>query len=224
LPDATHSDLDADRLGLADRLKRATHRLHVEAERAGFIGAVLRQRATRAGYVLFMRNLLEVYDALEQALRQQHEAKGPVRTLSRPELFRASAIRADLTEMCGQNWGQAVPVLASGRAYAGRVAEAAQHGDGLTLAGHAYTRYLGDLNGGQVLARLLARGLALPPAALRFYEFPQVATPRDAAAHYRAAIDDLGRTPGADLAAIEAEAKASFQCAITLANEVAALA
>jgi heme oxygenase len=35
----------------------------------------------------------------------------------------------------------------------------AAEGDGTRLIAHAYTRYLGDLSGGQILQRLLARSL-----------------------------------------------------------------
>ena len=66
----------------------------------------------------------------------------------------------------------------------------------LLLIGHFYTRYLGDLSGGQILRRLLAPVLALPPGeGLRFYDFagyPDTAPLRD---QVRQRLDGLGVDP-----------------------------
>ena len=80
------------------------------------------------------------------------------------------AIEADLVALCGAHWSQGIPLLAAGELYARRIAKAAE-GDGTRLIAHAYTRYLGDLSGGQILQRLLARSLDLQPSELSFYDF-----------------------------------------------------
>ena len=208
--------------GLADRLKRATHRLHRDAERSGFIHDLLNHRGTLPGYVLFLRNLLPVYDALEAGLAAQASSGGPLASLARPELYRDTAIRSDLTRLHGAGWPAQLPVLAAASAYAERVRQAAFTSAGAGLAGHAYVRYLGDLNGGQILARLLARDLAVPDAALNFYAFPGCDDAQATATAYRRSIDRLSDVPGLDLATIEAEAIASFKCAIALAKAVSA--
>lgn len=206
--------------GLADRLKHATARLHREAERSGFINDLLARRATRARYVLFLRNLLPVYEALEAALQSHAERHGPLQVLANPALYRSAAIVADLAQLQGPDWASTVALLDAGSAYAARVAAAAGRGDGVALAGHAYVRYLGDLNGGQILARRLSLDLHVPDAALRTYAFPMLTDPKAFATRYRSAIDRLVEHPRADVAAIETEAVASFACAITLAKAV----
>jgi heme oxygenase (biliverdin-producing, ferredoxin) len=208
--------------GLADRLKAATHRLHRDAERSGFIRDLLNHRGTHAGYVLFLRNLLPAYEAMEAALDQQAARHGPLAALARPELYRSAAIRSDLDVLHGPGWAEAIAVLEAGAAYANRVQASAAGGSGAGLAGHAYVRYLGDLNGGQILARLLSRDLALPAAGLRFYAFPAAVAGAVSAESYRRAIDSLAALPGLDLDAIEAEAIASFRSAIALADAVSA--
>ena len=70
--------------------------------------------------------------------------------------------------------------------------ERASAGNGDRLVAHAYTRYLGDLSGGQILKRLLARSLSLPASALSFYEFPAIADVATFKSEYRAAIDRVG--------------------------------
>ena len=206
--------------GLADRLKQATHALHRQAETTGFIGDLLAGRATRTGYGVFLRNLLPVYEALESALQRQSAIQGPLQALAQPPLYRSAALRADLEHLLGPDWPSAVPGLDAGAAYVARIEAAAAHGDGATLAGHAYVRYLGDLNGGQILSRLLSRNLRLPPHALQHYAFPALASLRTAALRYRQDIDALANVPGVDLDGIEEEAVASFGCAIALGNAV----
>lgn len=221
MTDDAQRDFDAGHAsGLADRLKHATQRLHTEAERTGFIGDVLQQRGTRTRYVLFVRNLLPAYAALEAALAHEAATGGPARALARPEVYRTDAIRSDLVALQGPGWESDVPVLAEGAAYAACVTRSAVQGSG-ALAGHAYTRYLGDLNGGQVLARILARKPGLPAEALGFYRFPAISDPRAYAATYRAAIDNLAALPQVSPDAIEAAAIASFRCAIALSHAVA---
>jgi len=207
--------------GLADRLKHATQRLHRRAERTGFIHDLLTHRGTLAGYLLFLRNLLPAYEALEAGLEAQAAAGRPLAPLAQPGLYRGAALRADLDHLAGPGWPTQIPVLEAAEAYAGRVRLAGTQGAGAGLAGHAYVRYLGDLNGGQILARLLARDLALPEPGLTFYAFPAFPDPHAAAADFRTAIDGLAAVPGLDLAAIEAEAMASFEASIALSEAVA---
>ena len=95
-----------------------------------------------------------------------------LRALSHYRLDRAPAIESDLVTLCGKAWERDIPLLAAGEIYADRIAKAAE-GDGARLIAHAYTRYLGDLSGGQILQRLLARSLELRPAELSFYDFPR---------------------------------------------------
>jgi heme oxygenase len=205
--------------GLADRLWRETSALHAEAERTGFVNAILRQRATREGYALFLRNLYPVYQTLETALEGQ--ASGPLRALVRSEVFRTDALRSDLSVLHGPTWQQDLPLVASAASYASRIAACAARHEGIGLGGHAYTRYLGDLNGGQIVARLLARSLGLSAGELAFYAFPQIKNIEQFARTYRAGIDGLGTLP--DVAPIGEEARAGFASSIALSLEVADL-
>lgn len=216
MADATDKRLSSPSPGLADHLKHATWTLHREAERSGFLRDLLSRRASRPGYLLFLRNLLPVYEALEAGLEAEAAAGTPVAVLALPRLYRSAAIRSDLALLHGPGWASHIAVLEVATAYAARVRAAR----GAGLAGHAYVRYLGDLNGGQILARRLARDLALPADGLRVFAFAAPEGPRTLARSYRAAIDSLGTSPGLDLAAIETEAVASFEGSIALAKAV----
>jgi heme oxygenase len=107
----------------------------------------------------------------------------------------------------GQDWREALPVLPAGKRYADHIDQAAQ-GLGQGLLGHAYVRYLGDLNGGQVLSRLLAKSLDLPPEALTFYRFPMIENLEGFRLGYRAALDRCAKHLPQWSTAIDAAAQA----------------
>lgn len=168
----------------------STKTLHTEAERSGIIRDMLRGEASREGYILLQRNLLPAYQALEAGL-EAHRDMPLLSALAAYQLDRASALKADLEALCAGDFSQ-VPVLAEGTAYAKRIEDAAK-GDGELLIAHAYTRYLGDLSGGQILKKLLAKKPGLTPAELTFYDFPAYADLAALKSDYRNALDDAGK-------------------------------
>jgi heme oxygenase (biliverdin-producing, ferredoxin) len=175
-----------------------TKKLHLDAERTGIIRDILRGEASRDGYILLLRNLLPAYRAIEQGMGQ-HRGSAGLGVLAGYKLDRAPAIESDLVELCGQGWGQDIPLLPAGEIYASRIATAAE-GDGARLIAHAYTRYLGDLSGGQILQRLLTRSLELRPSELTFYDFPRFSNLAALKDGYRKALDQAGaRAPDPDV-------------------------
>jgi len=75
---------------------------------------------------------------------------------------------------------------------------------------HAYVRYLGDLNGGQALRRIVARGLCLQGGSgTMFYDFGDDAGLRQLISRFRNGLGAVeARTPDTD--AIVAEAVSAF--------------
>ena len=167
-----------------------TRKLHVEAERTGIIRDLLRGEADCEGYVLLLRNLFPAYQAMERGL-ERHRGSPGLGALADYRLDRAPAIESDLVALYGRHWSRDIPLLAAGETYASRIAQAAE-GDGAGLIAHAYTRYLGDLSGGQILQRLLARSLELRPSELTFYDFPRYADLDSLKADYRKTLDEAG--------------------------------
>ncbi|UGV27726.1 biliverdin-producing heme oxygenase [Rhodopseudomonas boonkerdii] len=188
-------------------LYRATKTLHTEAERSGIIRDMLRGEASRDGYILLQRNLLPAYQALEAGLAS-HRDTPLLGALAAYRLDRAAALEADLDALCGGDVSQ-VPVLPEGNAYAQRIAEAAT-GDGERLIAHAYTRYLGDLSGGQILKKLLAKKPGLAPNELTFYDFPAYADLAALKSDYRNALDDAGKRAAQPQAIVD-EGSVAFQ-------------
>ena len=158
-------------MSLADAMQEATRLLHDRAERSGIVAELIAGRASPAGYLLLLRNLLPAYESLEAGLVTHADAPG-IAAVARPEVFRAESIRHDLRALHGHRFEQEVPVLDDGARYARRIRDTASRRPPCVLVAHAYTRYLGDLSGGRILARRLERTLGLDRESLRFFEFP----------------------------------------------------
>jgi heme oxygenase len=205
--------------GFVDALRERTRALHTEAERSGLVAEILRGRGTKFGYALMLRNLLPVYAAMENAL-VQNSASRALALIVRPALFRAGAISADLAVLSPR--AAELPLLPQATAYVNAIA-AASTATGDRLIAHAYTRYLGDLSGGQILKRLLARSLTLPSEALTVYDFPDIADIAAFKDDYRDAIERAGAMIG-DPEAVLAEAAGAFRLNIDLSIALQAMA
>ena len=60
------------------------------------------------------------------------------------------------------------------------------------LVGHHYTRYLGDLSGGQILKNIAQKAMNNPTDdGLHFYVFPEIADEKAFKTTYRSAMDAL---------------------------------
>lgn len=152
---------------------------------------MLRRRIDRHAYALWLRNLFPVYARLEQSLERLRD-EPVVGWFAQPTLFRVAALEADMTGLDGPDWSSRLALLPASRVYAERIAMVAQ-GDGIHLIAHAYVRYLGDLSGGRILRRLLARTPGLDETTLNFYTFPDIPDPETFKADYRDALDCAGR-------------------------------
>ena len=59
------------------------------------------------------------------------------------------------------------------------------------MLAHHYVRYLGDLSGGQVIARMVQRHYGIDPAGLNFYHFAEIPKPKPYKDRYRETLDGL---------------------------------
>jgi heme oxygenase len=200
--------------GLPAALRLATRELHTRAERSGMMAALLRGRISRAGYTALLVNLQTLYGALEAAL-QQARSDPLVAPLCRPAWFRSTALAQDLLQLRAHAALPAAvfaPVPAT-VAYVQRLQAVPGSGRAFTLAAHAWVRYGGDLNGGQVLARIVGQALAgdcPAPPPLAFYDFGPPARVLALRDELRAALGSLVLQPGQQQALVD-EACWSFE-------------
>ncbi len=203
--------------GLSTAFRQRTSSLHSQAERSGIVQDMLRGRVTREGYALLLRNLLPAYEGMEAEL-ERRRCLPAFHAVANRAVYRAGAIEADLRALYGRLWADRLPLLPAGRLYARRI-ETVAAGDGACLIAHVYTRYLGDLNGGQILKRLLGQSLGLKSEALSFFDFPEIADMDRFKTDYRNAIDRAA-CEIANIAPVIEEAATAFDLNIRVSKAV----
>ncbi|MGC5615076.1 heme oxygenase (biliverdin-producing) [Georgenia sp. Z1491] len=176
---------------LSEVLRDATRPQHEHAETRSFVSDLMGGRLGRAAYVDLARQHHAIYTALEGAgdrLVGGGTGGDPVAAaFVLPELRRVPSLEADLATLAGPTWRKELPVLAATETYVARLEGIA---DAATYLAHAYTRYLGDLSGGQAIARMLQRHYGMTADDLTFYTFTGIEKVKPFKDRYRALIDD----------------------------------
>ncbi|URN07358.1 biliverdin-producing heme oxygenase [Actinomadura madurae] len=168
------------------RLRAATRPDHDGVEHSSYMTALVEGRLDLEQYALLIEQLFFVYDVVEQAADRMR-GDGTAGAFDLPGFRRMPALRADLEFLHGPGWAGRLRADDAARRYCDRLREVCFDWPGGFVA-HHYTRYLGDLSGGQVIARRLARTYGLSPAGgLRFYRFD--GRPKALKDRYRALLD-----------------------------------
>jgi heme oxygenase len=109
-----------------------------------------------------------------------------------PQLTRLPAIEADLEFLLGDDWRELVAPLPTTARYVARIDQVAHEGWAGGFIAHHYTRYLGDLSGGQAIRTLMQRQFGFETNGVGFYFFDQIANPREFKETYRDELDATG--------------------------------
>ncbi|GAA3810590.1 biliverdin-producing heme oxygenase [Streptomyces chiangmaiensis] len=182
---------DTSPTAFSSLLRTASLEQHREANTSTFITDLLDGRLGVEAYTRYTEQLWFVYGALEAGARRL--AGDPVAgPFVQPELFRRTELERDLAHLRGPDWRTSLTALPVTRAYAARVQECAERWPGGYVA-HHYTRYLGDLAGGQIIRVTAERtwGFTRKGDGVRFYVFEGIP---DAAAFrkgYRTLLDEI---------------------------------
>ncbi|HEY9649499.1 MAG TPA: heme oxygenase (biliverdin-producing) [Coleofasciculaceae cyanobacterium] len=178
---------------LANRLREGTKQSHTAAENTAYMKCFLKGIVEREPFRKLLANLYLVYSALEEELQrnQTHPVVGPIYFA---ELNRTSNLEKDLAFYYGDNWREQIAPLPAGQVYVDRIHEIA-NSDPARLIAHAYTRYMGDLSGGQALKNIVRSALKLPPdqgtGLHEFEQIPTVEARREFKEKYRQALNSL---------------------------------
>ena len=173
------------RSSLSEALKSGTAMAHEAAESVHFVKNFVRGKIDRQLYGLLIAQLYHVYQELEQAL-DEHAPSYFGSCHFPKELHRKEALKEDL-----DFWHTSIPAVSPAtQDYIDRIRDLS-HSNPLLLLAHAYTRYLGDLSGGKVLARVARRALQLQDDVLAFYQFPHVESFKLFKDHYRTCLNQL---------------------------------
>lgn len=196
---------------LSVAMKEGSTAQHEAAESSSYVSELLSGRVNRRGYADYLLRLRVIYEALEDAVRARRD-DALVAAVYDPSLERLPAIDADL-EYWAPGVGRQIDSPAA-TMYRDRLAGAAWGG---ALVAHHYTRYLGDLSGGQAIGRILDRTFELDGAGLAFYSFPVRPKPyKDA---YRARLDAIGLDDDAINRAVD-EVRVAFNLNQALFDEL----
>lgn len=190
-------------------IRTASHEQHVEAETSTFMSDLLGGRLGVDAYARYTEQLWFVYQALEAGAERL--ASDPVAgPFIRPELFRQAALEHDLAHLRGPGWRGGLSALPATRAYADRVRECAEQWPAGYIA-HHYTRYLGDLSGGQIIRDKAERtwGFERKGDGVRFYVFDGIDNPAAFKRGYRELLDAV-RADDLEKQRIVAECKKAF--------------
>lgn len=202
---------------LATKLREGTKKSHTMAENVGFVKCFLKGVVEKTSYRKLVGNLYFVYSAMEEEM-ERHQHHPLVSKIYFPELNRKASLEQDLFYYYGANWREQVAPSAAGAVYVQRIREVSEKEPEL-LAAHSYTRYLGDLSGGQILKGIAQRAMNLEGEGTAFYEFQDITDEKAFKNTYRQAMDELP-IDEATADRIVDEANAAFHLNMKMFNEL----
>ncbi|MBP0015866.1 heme oxygenase (biliverdin-producing) [Roseofilum reptotaenium CS-1145] len=203
---------------LATKLREGTKKAHTMAENVGFIKCFLKGTVEKESYRKLSGNLYFVYSAMEEemARHQNHPILGK---LYFPELNRKESIEQDLAFYYGSNWREGVSLSPAGQAYVDQIRKVSNEEPELLIS-HLYTRYMGDLSGGQILKKIAQTAMNLPEGqGTQFYEFADIPDEKAFKNNYRQTMDSLPIDEATADRIVE-EANAAFGMNMKMFNEL----
>ncbi len=204
-------------MGLAQQLKEGTKQSHSAAENTKFVSSFLRGVVSRENYRQLVANYYFIYHAMEvEVLRLKDDpVVGP---LNMKELYRHRSLAKDCEYFYGEDWAKTIYPTQACQQYIDRIRSVA-HDQTELLVGHHYTRYLGDLSGGQILRNIAENSLKLTDGGLDFYEFPEIEDKKEFKNNYRAVLNTLPVTES-QVSAIISEANFAFRLNMFMFEEL----
>ncbi|KAI9326724.1 heme oxygenase [Obelidium mucronatum] len=200
-------------------IKEETKTLHREAESCELIKLIFSARMTWPLYLNYLIALYPVYLELETAMEKNKGHPVVQRFYFPKELNRTQRMKDDIRFLLDSADESVLEEALATRtpaveAYCARIRTLSETNPTLLIA-HGYSRYLGDLSGGQMIKKRIAKSLELDTGAgLAFYEFPDIADHNSFKVEYRALLDSLTVNerlkPFVDKDAFVDEAKRSF--------------
>jgi heme oxygenase len=171
-------------------LREGTRSAHTMAENVGFVKCFLKGTVEKSSYRQLLANFYFIYGAMEAAL-ERHRDHPVLSGLYFPVLYRRESLERDLRYYFGVRWSEQVTMTAAARRYVARIEELADTAPELLVA-HSYTRYLGDLSGGQILKEIAERAMGLSDGeGTAFYHFEAIPDAKVFKQQYRQALDGL---------------------------------
>ena len=190
------------------------------AENTGFMSCFLKGVVDKSIYRNLVADFYFVYEAMEDEIGRLTQEGNPVLSpINYPELNRREKLVEDLAFYFGPDWKQCIKPSPSAQAYVARIHKVAKETPEL-LVSHHYTRYIGDLSGGQMLKSIAQKAMNLSDHdGLCFYDFDLIKDEKAFKEQYRSTLDSLPIDQSmADL--IVAEANNAYKCNMNMFQEL----
>lgn len=177
----------SDPIPFSSALRERSAGAHSGSESAGFMSDLIKGDGTRDDYISLVAQHWFIYEALEGAAERMKA--DPIASVFISErLTRLPALEADLEFLLGDGWRELIEPLPTTQRYVDRINQVAATWPGGFVA-HHYTRYLGDLSGGQFIGKLMARRFGFDTNGIGFYVFADIADPKEFKEVYREQLD-----------------------------------
>ena len=200
------------------QLKTETKKSHTAAENTKFVGSFLRGVVSKESYKQLVANFYFIYRAMEEEMEKLKESPivGPVHS---DLLNRVNSLERDLRYFYGPVWRHHIAPTEQCQRYVDRIREVADDEPEL-LIGHHYTRYMGDLSGGQILKGIAEKSLNLRDGeGLHFYEFEGIVDKKGFKTQYRNTLNNIPITQSMANAIIN-EANYAFRLNMYMFDEL----
>lgn len=194
-------------------MRASTVEAHDRANASPYMAALFEGALTVADYARLVEQYAFVYSALE-ATGDGLAEDGVAGDFVVDELRRGPAIAEDL-RFYGVPEPRALPAT---ERYAQRIRESADWPGGFVA--HHYTRYLGDLAGGQAVRVLLERTYGVQGGGAAFYDFSALGPTPVFRRRYRALLD-AAPWDAAEKERIVAEVREAFELNIAMLADLA---
>lgn len=188
---STAADLQTDpgTARFSDVIRTATFSDHETAAMSESMTALFNRELAIEAYTSLVAQHYFAYVPLEAAgdALVDHPVAGAFVTEA---LRRVPSLEADLQVLVGDDWRDKIEASPATQAYVDRLVEVCiDHPE--KFVAHHYTRYMGDLSGGQMIGRIARSAYELEPGAgAAFYEFPDLGDLAEFKEQYRVALDN----------------------------------
>ena len=200
------------------QLKMGTKKAHTMAENTTFVKQFLKGVVNKSNYRQLIANFYFVYQAMESEMERLKDDPyvGPIRLNG---LARKDALIADCKYFWGDDWKEQIYPTEATQQYVNRIKEVANDNPKLLIA-HHYTRYMGDLSGGQILKVIAQKALGLKEDGLAFYEFPEISDKKGFKESYRRVLDTMIPATQKNVDGIIVEANYAFRLNMYMFEEI----
>jgi len=216
LSTTARSELDARPFSKV--LRESTRNVHEKANHSTYMDALLGGRLELDDYAHLAVQYYFIYQAIERVSEKMAADEVGGRFVF-DELLRLPSLRRDLAFLIGDDWRSRVEPLPATSAYTERIHAVADGWPGGYVA-HHYTRYLGDIAGGQIIRRMLEKTYGVQGPGTLFYHFDRLDSAPAFRDRYRARLD-AAPWDEAERARIVAETLVAFECNVAVFDQLA---